>query len=381
MVSLFRPTSEDLERIRRDVSAVSDIQARLLAHDQNHLKVPDRVAHQYQIAGSKVLLRIASELPENLAGVGLFQPDSEHVGIGRVSTGLGCPHVETRPDFLGLRLAFQTRNAERVDFIAINDPGAPTDTHVEFIRLLEATAEGAGERFFASSWRLLLSLSRTLGALHGGQIVAHVLKQTARTAISSTAYQTFWTGIVEAGGIPGKFVIEPISVENGLRAVAPSDSYLSDEWRARQRRGTIEFNLHWIPFVDDKVTSLVETTKGWEEHRHLVGNVVFPHCDPESVDSWLWAALAAEMGANPGYWIRDRKNTIPEPSTEFEVARKIAYAASQKGRHVLPESVYTRVFLTGTIEDALAEELGGRRAKKRALCHLDCDFKAARNTE
>ena len=32
---------------------------------------------------------------------------AEHIEIGRLSTGLGTPHLETNPDFIGAMLAFQ----------------------------------------------------------------------------------------------------------------------------------------------------------------------------------------------------------------------------------------------------------------------------------
>ncbi len=53
-----------------------------------------------------------------------------------MSTGLGCPHAETDPDFLGLMVAFRMRSGRRIDFITINDPGSPTDTPEEFLALL-----------------------------------------------------------------------------------------------------------------------------------------------------------------------------------------------------------------------------------------------------
>src|SRR5271165_395229 len=150
----LRPTPQDLDRIGLDVAAIPDLQRQLLDRDPD-LKSRDRVAHQYQIAGGKVVLTIAPELPANLDGVGLFVPAAGHIGIGRVSTGLGCPHAETGPDFLGLRLAFLTPVGARVDFVAINDPAAPTDTHPQFMQLLAATAAGAGKGVLASGAHLL----------------------------------------------------------------------------------------------------------------------------------------------------------------------------------------------------------------------------------
>ena len=137
MTAPFRPTPADLDRIGRDVAAISAIQDKLTANHPD-LAVRDRVAHQYQVAGGKVLLRIEPKLPANFAGVGLFQPGAQYTGIGRISTGLGCPHLETDPDFLGLMAAFHTARGERVDFLTINDPTSPTDTHPDFVTLLDA---------------------------------------------------------------------------------------------------------------------------------------------------------------------------------------------------------------------------------------------------
>jgi hypothetical protein len=49
-----------------------------------------------------------------------------HVGIGRISTGLGCPHAETDPDFLGLMVAFRAGDGRLVDFVTINHGGGAT---------------------------------------------------------------------------------------------------------------------------------------------------------------------------------------------------------------------------------------------------------------
>ncbi len=103
----FRPVAEDLKALTQDVSEIRDIQKKLLDNHKD-LHFPDRVAHQYQIAGGKVIFKVADELSSELQDVGLFYPGAEHIGIGRISTGLGTPHLETNPDFLGIMVAFQT---------------------------------------------------------------------------------------------------------------------------------------------------------------------------------------------------------------------------------------------------------------------------------
>jgi hypothetical protein len=384
MATPFRPSAADLARIGDDVAPISAIQQKLVANHPR-LAVPDRVAHQYQVAGGKAALRIAQNLPAHFVGVGLFVPGAQYTGVGRISTGLGCPHLETDPDFLGLMVAFHTNGGQRVDFLTINDPTSPTDTHPQFIKLLNATADAAGAEpafgsgvgeldlanLAASNLRLIRSLIAGLGPVTGLKVATHVAKQTARTAVSSTAYQTYWTGIAEVGGALGKFMFAPETDENHLRAPTPGERHLTGEWRQRQARGDINFTLNWLPFIDEQTTSTAELTKAWQQRPVAVGQLVFPGIEAPDTEAALWGMLAAELGANAGNWVADAGNTIPEPSTEFACARKLAYRNSQAGRNALPESAYAHVFSGQPIGATLAAELQRRSAAKEAAGHMN----------
>jgi hypothetical protein len=146
MSQFYAPTAEQRQALERLAEQVADVQRTFVANHPQ-LQSPDRGAHQQQLAGGKVLLTVDAQLPAELDGLGIFQRGSgPHVGIGRISTGLGCPHAETDPDFLGLMVAFQTADRRRVDFITINHGGAPTDTPEEFIALLKATGDPPAPR-------------------------------------------------------------------------------------------------------------------------------------------------------------------------------------------------------------------------------------------
>jgi hypothetical protein len=378
----FRPRQQDEQRIAGEVAAIADIQAELVARHPD-LKMADRVAHQYQIAGSKVSLTIADDLPASLQGVGLFVPGVTHHGIGRLSAGLGCPHLETDPDFLGLMVAFRTAAGRRIDFLAINDPTAPTDDHRQFMALLRATGASAGAEapfgsglgeldlldLAATQTKFAAALVRGMGFRDGLRTLGHILAQTSRTLRSSTAYQSYWTGIVEVGDTAGKFVFAPTGDDNARRGLSPGERHFSLEWRARQQRGAVEFRLYWLPFVDQGMTPTDRLTEEWVEHRQLVGRVVFPQQDGASKDAALWAILAGEMGANPGNWVHDRDDSIRQPATEFGLARKFAYGISQRGRNTLPEELYADAFATGEIGPELAAELERRHAAKLQAGH------------
>lgn len=367
----FRPSPADLAAFAADVSAIPDLQRKLV--DRNdRLQRPDRVAHQYQIAAGKVLLRIAAELPDELRGIGLFEPGAEHVGVGRISTGLGGPHAEINPDFLGLMLAFRTKAGRRVDFLALNHPASPADDHREFMDVLHATGEAAGaDNVAEEQLRFGKDLAQRRGVVKGARTAAHILHQTARTPLSSSAWQPYWTGIVETGPTAARFMLEPVRDDNHRPGLSPGASHLTEDWAQRQVAGDVEFHLDWIPFLDEKATPTERLTEPWEQgHRKRVGTVIFPRADLASEESRLWAALAAEMGANPGNWVHDRDDTIPEPATRFGAARKIAYALSQKGRNALDPAAYQKVFETGRIDGELAQELRRRCDEKAREGHV-----------
>ncbi|HEY6391622.1 MAG TPA: hypothetical protein VIX89_10115, partial [Bryobacteraceae bacterium] len=263
----FRPNENDLKTTAGDVSEIPAIQQKTLAKNTN-LRCPDRVAHQYQIAGGKVMFKVADQLPAPLQGVGLFQPGAEYIGIGRISTGLGTPHIETNPDFLGARLSFQTTAGQRVDFLAINDPAAPTDNHRDFMSVLHATGESAGAHLpvigqwgaydifdlIAQQVEFGDALKDRMGWVNAGKTLVHLVKQSIKTSYSSTAYQPYWTGIEEIGGIAGKFTLAPSRDDNQPPGFRPGERHLSHEWKTRQTAGDIEFQLFWIAYLNEDKT-------------------------------------------------------------------------------------------------------------------------------
>ena len=363
--------SDDQERRDLDKLAaqIPDVQ-RTLVDRHPKLTVPDRGAHQQQLAGSTVTLEVAPRLPPELANLGIFTAGSIHIGIGRISTGLGCPHAETDADFLGLMVAFRTAAGRRVDFVTINDPTSPTDTPEEFIALLQATADAAGAHgLLGSQATLLLSLARHAG-LRAPGIALHVTEQTRSTVRSLTAYQHYWTGIVRARDVLGKFTFVPTVEAAPSPRAGRGPSYFTDDWKRRQSAGPLTFALEWLPFVNDRATPLDHLTTAWQTQPVSVGTVTFPRIDPQSRSSQLIALLASELGANPGNWLETPDDDgTGLPATRFTAARMLAYRASQRNRGALPDDAYATFFQRGEIDAALAAELVRRYAAKRVAGH------------
>ena len=374
MPAFFDPTPEERRVLDEIADAIPGVQHALV---KNHPKLttPDRGAHQQQIAGSKIILTVSDRLPAALDGLGVFsqtERSAPQIGIGRISTGLGCPHAETDPDFLGLMAAFRTRSGRRIDFVTINDPTSPTDTPEEFLALLKATADSAGSsNLLASQATLIASLTRHAGVVGGTRIATHVVGQTHRTVRSTSAYQQYWTGVVRARDVLGKFTFVPASTTPMGIDVTREPGHLTKDWRTRQRAGALEFHLRWIPFLDERRTPLDDLTREWaHEHEVPVGTVVFPMVDPDSVQARLTALLATELGANPGNWEETPgASRSALPATRFAAARKLAYTASQRARHALPDGRYMSFFERGEISPELAHELIQRYQQKRAAGH------------
>jgi hypothetical protein len=373
MPEFFNPTPAQKRVLEEIAAGIPGVQQNLV---KNHpqLTAADRGAHQQQLAGSKVLFTAGDRLPPALDGLGIFQrtqASTPLIGIGRMSTGLGCPHAETDPDFLGLMVAFRAANGRRIDFVTINDPTSPTDTPEEFLALLRATADAAGATgLLGSQARLLAGLVRHAG-IRAPAIATHVTGQTHRTVRSNSAYQQYWTGVVRARDVLGKFTFVPTVDVSGETSGPRGPKHLTNDWRARQSAGPLIFDLRWIAFLNDNQTSLDDLTRPWaQDHAVSVGTVTFPKIDPNSVEAKLTALLASELGANPGNWQETAEEaTAPLPATRFTAARQLAYSASQKTRDALSEDRYASFFEQGKIAPALAQELVDRYQRKRTAGH------------
>jgi len=316
MSQRYSPSPEERRALESLAEEVAGVQQTLVANHPQ-LAQPDRGAHQPQLGSGRVLLHVPDSLPPELAGLGIVAPtgSTPRLGIGRISNGLGCPHAETDADFLGLMVAFKAPDGRRVDFITINDPGAPTDTPKEFIALLQATADaavGGGPGLV----NMLANQARLIGGLlrHAGHrapaIATQVIRQTSRTQHSSTAYQQYWTGVVRARDVLGKCTFVPVTEANGPRPAGAGEHYLTDDWSRRQQGGPLEFRLYWVPLHRRIVDAAAgpDARMGRESSRAR-RTVSFQAFDPASMDTKLIALLASEMGANQGNWICRRRNT------------------------------------------------------------------------
>jgi hypothetical protein len=211
-----------------------------------------------------------------------------------------------------------------------------------------------------------------MGVGKAEKTLALIAQQSTRTAQAGTAYQSYWTGVVEVRGTLGRFTLTPLNSVDCSHSFQAGERYLTTDWARRQASGDIAFEMYWIRYLDERLTSLERFTQPWSEsHKSIVGHLVFPQVAPTTEEARLWATLAAEMAANPGNWVCDVTNSVREPSTEFGLTRKLAYERSARGRDALSLDAYSTIFQTGRIHDELAAELNRRAKQKRWLGHID----------
>ena len=106
----------------------------------------------------------------------------------------------------------------------------------------------------ASQTVFATSLAHRMGLLKAGKTMLHLTKQTATTFRSSTAWQPYWTGIVELSGEAGKFTIVPARDAHHRPGLHPGERLFSNDWKERQQRGELDVRLYWIADRDEEKT-------------------------------------------------------------------------------------------------------------------------------
>jgi hypothetical protein len=92
---------------------------------------------------------------------------------------------------------------------------------------------------FASQTRLLAGLLKHAGT-RAPAIATQVIRQTSRTTGSSSAFQPYWTGVLRARDVLGKFTFVPQRDVNVKRPASAGSNYLSADWRNRQTASALE---------------------------------------------------------------------------------------------------------------------------------------------
>jgi hypothetical protein len=128
----------------------------------------------------------------------------------------------------------------------------------------------------------------------------------------------------------------------------------------------------WLAYTNEHETPTRTPSERWkEDHKQLLGTVTFPRQDADSSEARTWRHSQPRWAPIPATGSATRATRCASPSTEFAVARKLAYQKSQDGRGALPPDAYRSVFESGEINPELARELSRRRDAKTQAGHVD----------
>ena len=305
MSVIFNPTAEETRALEALIAEITQHSGQA-GRQPPQLTRPDRGAHQQQLAGGKVLLTLERSLPPALDGLGVF----EHDGLCRSALRWHRQDVDRpRVPACGDRSGFPGADG-RV-------PGkvGPADRlrHDQRSHLADRYARGVhraapgnrGCRGCPGPARQPGEAAAEPRAARRDQGRADCHARHGSDAPDGPFQQRLSSSTGPASSARATRSASSPSCRRpaGAGAQGRGPKQFTDDWRARTAAGPLTFELHWIPFLNERETPLDDLTTAWrDQHKVRVGTVVFPQVNAETRESKLIALLASELGANPGNW-------------------------------------------------------------------------------
>ena len=370
MPKFFDPTPEQQRELEDIAAAIPGVQKTFVVNHPQR-EAPDRGAHQQQIAGVEGdadrgrHAAACTGQPRRLSSTPIRSAAGRH---RQDSTGLGCPHAETDADFLGLMVAFRTRGRtpHRPDHHRRSDDRRPTRRKSSSRSCRRPPMPRAPPACSPHRPRCWQAWRGTPGFGAGASPRTSPRRRTGR-CVRRSAYQRYWTGIVRARDVLGKFTFVPAS-EVGRGRVARCTRF-TDDWRARQSAGDLAFDLRWIPFIDDRRTPAEDLTRPWAARsrgqrraRHLPEDRL-RHDEPKLTSCWRrsWRK-PRQLGRDSGGAATDAPGHALHRRPAARLSREPA-GASRPARSGLRVVLRARHVHTGTcrgVRSPLTAETGGR---------------------
>jgi hypothetical protein len=249
----------------------------------------------------------------------------------RFSNGSSRHQPDGAPDVRGLaiklvgvpgsKLIKGLEAEETQDFLFIDTPVLPFRTPDEFLQFVRAAKDGPAKllpRLIGS-----FGLTRALGILWGA-----IAGEKAR----SFATHTFHTAApIAFGSSAAKLALVP--VPNDAPAPASSgDDTLSQDLKARLKRGPLSWALRAQLFVDQAATPIEDTHAPWSGPWVELATLTLPQQDVETPRGREISELVSELSFDPWHAIEEHR-----PLGAIMRARATAYGASVIARKAAPE--------------------------------------------
>jgi hypothetical protein len=255
--------------------------------------------------------KVLDSIPED-AKYGVFQPGAHYPIIGRFSNASGTPKSDKELDLRGFALKLDLGNSLTQDFLMTNGPVEFAKDTQEMMDFADASSRG----FFPMAGFFLTHPS-----------AAVILIQQISRKVPSVTSETYWSRVPYTIGPKAmKFNARPCSADQP-QMPETTDTYLTDDLRARASKGQICFNF-LMQFQKDPVAQPIEdATVEWQESDTPsipVAQVIFP---AQSFDSTDQLQACENMSYSPWHNVPDLR-----PMGNLNRARKSVYESSASFR-------------------------------------------------
>ena len=325
-VAISEPSIAWREIIAPDEDARHQAAARIIAEIQKARRARfgvGRALHRKSVLALRASFEVLPDLPE-FAHNGLFASPRRYDALVRLSNGGMDIQSNTRPDIRGFAISVLGVqgagalgvDANRQDFLLINQDSFSSATSAEFVKIVEAASKGQAA--------VLVHFIRTFGLL-GGLGRLRTLAGALGKPFAGFAGEAFNSvAPIACGPYAARVLLEP-RLKKSRGSLDPVD-----DMRARLAAGPIDYDVKLQFFVDEKSTPIEDASIVWPADMAPVVTVARLTLKPEPEDLTAREALveAVEKFAfDPWAGLAAHR-----PLGEIMRARKVAYFASQKGR-------------------------------------------------
>ena len=325
-VASAEPSVEWREVIAPDEDARHQAAARIIAEIQKARLArfgAGRALHRKGVLALRASFEVLPDLPE-FARNGLFVRPRRHDALARLSNGGMDVQSNTRPDIRGFAISVLGvegagalgDDANRQDFLLINQDSFSSATSEEFVKVVEAASQGQAA--------VLVHFVRTFGLL-GGLARLRKLAGALGKPFAGFGGEAFNSvAPIACGPYAARVLLEP-RLKKSRGSLDPVD-----DMRALLAAGPIDYDVKLQFFVDEKATPIEDASVVWPEAVTPVVTVARLTLKPEPEDATARAALAEQVeksAFDPWAGLAAHR-----PLGEIMRARKVAYYASQQGR-------------------------------------------------
>ena len=293
-----------------------------------------RALHPKGHQGLKAEFTVLSDLPD-YAKVGIFAQPTTYQAYVRFSNG-GSTVDDDRQGgtraiavkLLGVggkKIIHGLENAPTQDFLLIGAPALPFKNADEFVPFVTNIAKPLG----------LLTIIFKVGLGRTLAIIKTVKSAPKRPTISLATMRYYSAAPIQFGPYAVHYTLKPHAADAPGAQPGQTPNYLAEDLSARIKREPVVFDFGVQFFVDETQTPIEDASVQWKEEVSpfvTLGRLTLTPQDPDSAPGRKLREFIEKLSFD--IW---HAPVEFRPLGNIMRARGVAYKASAKERHVLPE--------------------------------------------